>query len=531
VPLIGFFSVIALLALIMVLSGTWTPKLGLDLRGGSTIILTASNVSGSGSVDSASLEQARTIIQQRVDGLGVGEAEITTSGSNQIQVSAPNVQQDELVEMVGQTAQLAFRKVYAVQQAAADPPAGQAVALPSVPADFSNRPSEPTTTLPAPEDVAARQTLLTEQLAWTPSDQDNSDFSNFQCGDNVPDVWDQPLFACLRADVASGGYQVKYLLGPRLIEGDLVDQAQAGMRDSLTWAVQLSFSSLGGTLFADATADLALQSSPMNQFAIVLDSDVISAPSVSARIPDGSAEITGSFNQTTATNLANVLKYGALPLAFELSNVDTVSATLGADQLQAGLIAGGIGLLLVILYSFLYYRGLGVVVVASLAVAMATTYLLIVLLGESVGLALSLPGLAGVIVAIGITADSFVIFFERVRDDAREGRSIRSAVETGWQKARRTIIVADTVSLLSAIILFILAIGAVKGFAFTLGLTTIVDLLIIFFFTKPLVSLLVRTDYFGQGKKGSGLEADHLGVSPTRRPRPRRLPTTGKEQA
>ncbi|MDR1078557.1 MAG: protein translocase subunit SecD, partial [Propionibacteriaceae bacterium] len=352
-PLIGFFSVTALLALIMVLSGSWTPKLGLDLRGGSTIILTASNVSGSGSVDSASLEQARTIIQQRVDGLGVGEAEITTSGSNQIQVSAPNVQQDELVEMVGQTAQLAFRKVYAVQQADADPPAGQAVALPSVPADFSDRPSEPTTTLPASEDVAGRQALLTEQLAWTPSDQDNSDFSKFQCGDNIPDVWDQPLFACLRADVADGGYQVKYLLGPRLIEGDLVDQAQAGMRDSLTWAVQLSFSSLGGTLFADATADLALQTSPMNQFAIVLDSDVISAPSVSARIPDGSAEITGSFNQSTATNLANVLKYGALPLAFELSNVDTVSATLGADQLQAGLIAGGIGLLLVILYSFL----------------------------------------------------------------------------------------------------------------------------------------------------------------------------------
>jgi preprotein translocase subunit SecD len=224
------------------------------------------------------------------------------------------------------------------------------------------------------------------------------------------------------------------------------------------------------------------------------------------------------------------LNYGALPLAFELGNVSNVSASLGADQLRAGLIAGAIGLALVLVYCFLYYRGLGLAVVASLAVAGIAAYLLIVLLGESIGFALSLPGMAGIIVAIGITADSFVIFFERVRDEAREGRGLRTAVETGWHKARRTIIVADVVSLLSAVILYILSIGAVQGFAFALGLTTAIDLAIIFFCTKPLVSLLVRTEFFGQGKPGSGLEAEHLGVSANRRPRPRRrLSNAGKE--
>jgi preprotein translocase subunit SecD len=265
---------------------------------------------------------------------------------------------------------------------------------------------------------------------------------------------------------------------------------------------------------------LAGATSPTNQFAIVLDGKVISAPSVNEKIPNGSAEISGSFSQETANNLANVLKYGALPLAFEVSNVDTVSATLGGDQLSAGLIAGLIGLILVVVYSVVYYRGLAVVVFTSLVVAFGLTYTLIVLLGQSLGLALSLPGLAGAIVAIGVTADSFVIFFERVRDEAREGRSIRTAVETGWDKARRTIVVADAVSLLSAVILFALSIGTVKGFAFTLGLTTAVDLLMIFFFTKPVVSLLARTKFFGQGHRGSGFEAEHLGIAATRRPRP-----------
>jgi len=522
--LISFVAVLLILVAILAFSRTWTPKLGLDLSGGTTITLTAKNPSGTGPVDQASLQQARTIIEQRVNSLGVGEATVTTTGNNQIQVSVPNVQGDQLVAMVGQTAQLEFRRVYQVAAATvvAD---GQATELPAVPATVTPRPSDPTTELPT--DQAGRLALLTTQLAWTPSDQDNTDFTDFQCSDTMPQVWDQPFFACLRSDIAGAqGQNSKYLLGPRMLEGNLITQAAAGIpQNSVSWVVTLSFDSLGAALFSQATGDLAGATSPTDQFAIVLDGKVISAPSVNEKIPNGSAQITGSFNQQTATNLANVLKYGALPLTFDLSNVDTVSATLGGDQLTAGLIAGGIGLLLVVVYSIIYYRGLALAVFTSLLMAGGMTYMLIVLLGESMGFALSLPGLAGAIVAIGVTADSFVIFFERVRDEAREGRSIRTAVETGWDKARRTIVVADSVSLLSAVILFILSIGTIKGFAFTLGLTTVVDVIMIFFFTKPLVSLLVRTKFFGTGQRGSGFEAEHLGIAATRRPRPRALAT------
>jgi len=526
--LISFLVVVVILVSIMAFSRTWIPKLGLDLSGGTTITLTATNSSGGGAVDQASLEQARTIIEQRVNSMGVGEASVTTSNNNQIQVSAPNVQGDTLVEMVGQTAQLEFRRVYNTQQATTYPQ-GQALELPSVPditADTSGA-TEPTTELPT--DQQGRLDLLTTQLAWTPSDQNNTDFSDFQCSDTEGESqeWDQPFYACTRDDVAaSSGQTFKYLLGPRLIEGNLVTTASAGIpQNQVSWVVNLSFDTLGAALFSQATETLAGATSPTNQFAIVLDGKVISAPSVNEKIPDGSAQISGSFNQDSATNLANVLKYGALPLQFDVSNAETVSATLGGDQLTAGLIAGAVGLLLVLIYSLVYYRGLTVVVFTSLIMAAGLTYTLIVLLGQAIGFALSLPGLAGVIVAIGVTADSFVIFFERVRDEAREGRSLKAAVETGWQKARRTIVVADTVSLLSAVILYILSIGTIKGFAFTLGLTTLVDLIMIFFFTKPMMSLLVKTTFFGTGRKFSGFEAEHLGIAATRRPRPRALAT------
>ena len=218
-----------------------------------------------------------------------------------------------------------------------------------------------------------------------------------------------------------------------------------------------------------------------------------------------------------------MLKYGALPLAFEVSEVNTVSATLGGEQLRAGIIAGIVGLGLVVLFCFAYYRGLAIVVVASLAIAGVLAYSAIVLLGSSVGFALNLAGIAGMIVAIGITADSFVIYFERIRDEVREGRSLRTAVETGWRRARQTILIADGVSMLSAVILFILAIGSVKGFAFTLGLTTLIDVFVVFMFSKPLVTLLARTRFFGGGHPLSGLDPAHLGVKAlpglrTRRP-------------
>jgi preprotein translocase subunit SecD len=526
--------VMAGLYTLIAISGVWTPKLGLDLRGGSTITLTASNSTGTGTVDPASLELARTIIQQRVDGYGVGESEITTSGDKQIIVSVPNVQKDDLLRLVGKTAQLYFRKVYSAEAAesAATPtttatpapsatvssqPSASVSAAPSPSATSSSNkrplPSLPTPVpSPRPTVPSGTTTPLADLLKWAPSDRDNTDFTNFKCGDPFPNVSDQALITCDESK------SYKYLLGPALIPGNMVTRAQAAVpQNSVAYVVELQFNSQGGADFQTVTAHLASQTSPQNQFGIVLDGVVISAPSVgseySAGIAGGKAEISGSFTQKTATDLANVLSYGALPLSFEVSSVENVSAKLGGDQLQAGIIAGLIGLALVLAYSILYYRGLALVVSMSLVIAGLLTWALIVLLGQSLGLALNLPGIAGAIVAIGVTADSFIIYFERIRDEVRDGRSLRSAIETGWIRSRKTILAADSVSLLSALVLFVLAIGSVKGFAFTLGLTTMIDIAVVFFFTKPLMTLLGRTKFFGEGHRFSGFEKEHMGTS------------------
>ena len=526
--------VMAGLYTLIAVSGVWTPKLGLDLRGGSTITLTASNSTGTGTVDPASLELARTIIQQRVDGYGVGESEITTSGDKQIIVSVPNVQKDDLLRLVGKTAQLYFRKVYSAEAAeSATTPTTTATPAPS--ATVSSRPSASVSAAPSPSTTGSTNkrplpslptpvpsprptvpsgttTPLAELLKWTPSDRDNTDFTNFKCGDPFPNVSDQALITCDESKT------YKYLLGPALIPGNMVTRAQAAVpQNSVAYVVELQFNSQGGADFQTVTAHLASQTSPQNQFGIVLDGVVISAPSVgseySAGIAGGKAEISGSFTQKSATDLANVLSYGALPLSFEVSSVENVSAKLGGDQLQAGIIAGLIGLALVLAYSILYYRGLALVVSLSLVIAGLLTWALIVLLGQSLGLALNLPGIAGAIVAIGVTADSFIIYFERIRDEVRDGRSLRTAIETGWIRSRKTILAADSVSLLSAVVLFVLAIGSVKGFAFTLGLTTLIDIAVVFFFTKPLMTLLGRTKFFGEGHRFSGFEKEHMGTS------------------
>lgn len=538
--IIILFIVLAGMVGLMAATKTWTPKLGLDLRGGTTITLTASNTVGGGAPSSESLEQARLIIQQRVDSLGVGETEVTTSGDRQIVVTVPNVQQDELVRMVGQTAVLTFRAVYyaepvqppaqppspgATPEPAATPggevtpggeaPAGQPTAAgeaPTTTPQGANRPAPMLPTAPPPPrtprpTAPGQGTPPDKATTWMPTENDFADFEAYQCGEEIVEVSDQPLVACDRDGTE------KYLLGPAMITGERLTTASAGVpQNQLNWVVNLEFDNQGAMMFEQATGALAAKQSPQNRFAIVLDGRVISAPSVSQAIPGGRAEISGSFNEKTATELANVLKYGALPLAFEVSEVSNVSATLGGEQLRAGMIAGAIGLILVVGYAILYYRGLFIVVVLSLAVAAAFTYAMTVLLGQSVGFALNLPGIAGAIVAIGVTADSFVIFFERIRDEVREGRSLRSAVESGWTKSKNTILISDAVSLLSAVVLFILAMGGIKGFAFILGLTTLLDLAVVFFFTKPLMSLLVRTRFWGEGRKWSGLDTDHLGV-------------------
>lgn len=581
--LVAFFAVIVALYAVMAITKNWTPRLGLDLSGGTTITLTARNTSGKGTVSASSLEQARTIIQQRVDGLGVGESQVTTAGGNQIIVSAPNVQRDELIQQVGQTAQLRFRAVYAVQQTtpvpvASSSPSGASTAPASPSASASEKasgssgsasskasatasssatsgsttkasstaktkgngrpapalPTQPPSP-PAPQpSVAGHGTPESKAITWQPTSKDQSTFEAFTCPrdtDYFPDVSDQPLFACNDAGTE------KYLLGPTLIEGTKVTDASATMGGQGTtggWQVNLTFNGAGSKQFETDTAALSQKTSPENAFAIVLDGTVVSAPSVDSAIPGGSAMINGpGITQDSAQQLANVLRYGSLPLAFEISSVDTVSATLGGEQLQAGLIAGAIGMALVLLFCLLYYRALAVVVFASLVVAFATTYSAMVLLGASVGFALSLAGIAGAIVAIGITADSFIIYFARIRDEVGEGRSIRAAVETGWRRARQTILVADGVSFLSALILFMLAIGSVKGFAFTLGLTTIIDVVVVICFTKPMLTLLGRTQFFGTGHKWSGLDASHLGVKqlPGGRTRPSARHATAGEDA
>ena len=523
---------IAGLITLMAVSGTWIPKLGLDLRGGTTITLTAKNTTGTGAVDPNSLQLAKTIIQSRVDSLGVGESEVTTSGDNQIIVTVPNVQQDELVRLVGQTAVLRFRAVNAAEQiqppeptpSATGEPSSGATAQPSgepsagnsetakAPSPAASAPKSgnnaPMPALPTAPPVPLDQACVApdgkgvppdQALDWQPTEACQAAFAEFTCETKVTEVADQGLFACNQEKTE------KYLLGPTLIEGNQLTKAVAGIpQNNVNWVVNLEFNPEGSAAFEKATRQISQQSEPQNRFAIVLDGVSISAPSVNEAIPGGRAEISGNFTQKSATERANVLKYGALPLAFDVSEVNNVSATLGGEQLRAGIIAGIIGLALVVGYCFLYYRGLGIVVVASLGVAGIITYACMVLLGSSV-------------------ADSFVIFFERIRDEVREGRSLRTAVETGWRRARQTILIADTVSMLSALVLFVLAIGSVKGFAFTLGLTTLIDVLVVFMFTKPLMTLLARTKFFGGGHRLSGLDPEHLGVqalpgSRTRRP-------------
>lgn len=294
----------------------------------------------------------------------------------------------------------------------------------------------------------------------------------------------QQAVACLE------GSHTKLLLDKASVVGTDVSGASFNFDQTRGWKVDIKFTGDGQNKWTALT-----QKALNKQVAVVLDNTVVSAPNIESVIP-GDAEITGSFTKDQANILASQLKYGALPLTFEQDTAQSITPTLGLEQLQAGLLAGGIGLVLVILYSLLYYRALGLVTIASLVVSAAIIFASIILLGRQIGFTLTLAGVAGFIVAVGITADSFVVYFERLKDEVKDGRSIRTAVPRAWVRARRTILSADTVSFLAAAVLYILAVGAVKGFAFTLGLSTIVDVVIVFLFTHPLVALLSRSKAF-----------------------------------
>ncbi|CAB4335644.1 MAG: protein translocase subunit SecD [Actinobacteria bacterium] len=465
-----------------VIQGATSFKLGLDLQGGTSVTLQPRIGAGdSGKVTSEAIDQAVAIIRQRVNSLGVAESEVSAQGTGvnrQIVISVPGETGRRIVDLVGQTAELRFRPVLVEGSAA-----------PTASTDTS------TSTAGANAEAIAAYSALDCTLA-----------ENRQGGGG--DNPDAILVGCDRAGVS------KYILGPAEVLGRQVTKASA-LIDPTTasgWYVTLDFNGEGTTKFGAMTTRLTALPSPQNQAAIVLDGLVYSAPRINEAINTGTAQITGSFSQEDATDLANVLKYGALPLAFDRGEVQQISPTLGADQLQAGLLAGLLGLLLVVLYSLLYYKGLGIVSVGSLLVAGAIAMLAFLLLGEWIGFTLTLAGIAGAIVSIGITADSFIVYFERIRDEVREGRPLKSAVETGWTRARRTVIVADAVSLIAATLLYFFAVGGVRGFAFTLGLTTFIDLIVVFFFTKPFITLLARSNFFASGHALSGFSAKSLGI-------------------
>ena len=472
---------IAMTSLVFI-QGSTSIRLGLDLRGGTSVTLQPRIAPGEeGKVTNEAIDQAVSIIRQRVNSLGVAESEVAAQGSGtnrQIVISVPGDTGRRVVELVGQTAELRFRQVLA--SASGIPAAADTAATPTagVSADVNAK-------------FAALDCTKAENLQGTGTDAPTD-----------------TLVACDRA----GG--TKYILAPAEVLGRQISQASAGLdtQAGSAWYVSLTFNNEGTSAFGALTARVTSLPEPTNQVAIVLDGLVVSSPRINEAIPSGTAQITGSFTQLEAQDLANVLKYGALPLAFDRGEVQQVSPTLGADQLNAGLLAGALGLGLVMIYSLLYYRGLGIVTVGSLTVAGGLIYLLFLLLGQWIGFTLTLAGIAGAIVAIGVTADSFIIYFERVRDEMREGRTLRTAVETGWVRARRTILVADFVSLIAAALLYFFAVGGVRGFAFTLGLTTLVDLVVVFVFTKPLVALLSRVSFFNSGHPLSGFSSKSLGT-------------------
>ncbi|CAB4332081.1 MAG: protein translocase subunit SecD [Actinobacteria bacterium] len=473
---------IALTGLVFVQSAT-AVRLGLDLRGGTSVTLQPRIAPGeSGKVTNEAIDQAVSIIRQRVNSLGVAESEVTAQGSGtnrQIVISVPGDTGRRVVELVGQTAELRFRQVLATATStgAADPNATPAT---GVSAELNAK-------------FAALDCTKPENLQGSGADA--------------------PTDTIVSCDRAGGN---KYILAPAEVLGRQVSKATSAIdtQGGSAWYVSLTFNGEGTKAFGALTSRVTTLAAPLNQVAIVLDGLVVSAPRITEAIPSGNAQITGSFTQLEAQDLSNVLKYGALPLAFDRGEVQQVSPTLGADQLNAGLLAGGIGLGLVLLYSLLYYRGLGLVTVGSLAVAGSLVYLLFLLLGKWIGFTLTLAGIAGAIVAIGVTADSFIIYFERIRDEIREGRSLRTAVETGWTRARRTILVADFVSIIAAVLLYFFAVGGVRGFAFTLGLTTLIDLIVVFVFTKPIVTILSKVNFFASGHPLSGLSAKSTGTLP-----------------
>ena len=547
-----------------------SPKLGLDLQGGTQVVYQARTDNGK-TPPKSSMQEARQILQQRVNAYGVAESTVVIQGNDQIVISIPGKSASD-ISNIGAAAKLNFRPV--VMPAVTLPSAGTSGSPTASPSGAATTPAPtPTTSAPrasgsatksghanAARPLAAPSTTPTTSATTPPAQsatptpsasattpaptgksanplaglkfaipQNETAYNklteaqktelraamqNFDCNSKPPDDDKHPtLLAC---DSATSPTTI-FLLGPIIVPGTEISSAgaQAPNGTNLQWAVSLNLKSSGQKAWANYTTahntggqesttsitTCDTTTTPCADFvAFTLDGVVVSSPYNQQAINGVATQISGNFDQKSATALANQLKYGALPLSFNLLTTDSVTATLGLGQLKAGLLAGAIGLFLVVVYSLLYYRALGLVTIASLIVSGVLTYGCLVVLGNQIGFTLTLAGIAGFIVAIGITADSFVVFFERIKDEVHDGRTFRVAVPRAWVRARRTILSADTVSFLAAAILYYFAAGDVRGFAFALGLSTILDLVVVFLFTHPLISLLSWSKAFGSAR-------------------------------
>ena len=547
------------------------PDLALDLKGGTQLILTPTPTSeGQREITEEDITQAISIIRNRIDASGVSESEISSMGSSNIMVSIPGTPSQEQLDLIRSSSQMNFRPVLRIgpaqgvlqnqQQPKVDNPqsgaqsgeqsvaqsgeqsgaqsaeqsgAGAADAAQSGVQSTALDEATARGAADADGDGVLSDTPATtpenaSDLAWV-TEQVMYDFLTLDCSASadvkrVEGPADKPYAACDESG------QVKYILGPVAVPGsDLTTAAAAIARNNNgqstgQWIVSLQFNHDGTEKFKETSTILygyhdsdpqgaSYRGTPdRNSFAVVLDGTVITAPSMQAIIPNGEAQISGNFTAQSATALANQLQFGSLPLNFEVESEQQISATIGTDHLTVGLWAALIGFLLVILYLIWQYRGLAIISAGSLVVASVITYLVITLLSWAMGYRLSLAGVAGLIMAIGVTTDSFIVYFERVRDEVRDGRPLRAAVEEGWDRAKRTILVSDAVNLVAAVVLYLLAVGGVQGFAFTLGITTVIDIAVIFLFTHPMMELLIRTRFFGEGHKLSGLDPEHLGA-------------------
>jgi preprotein translocase subunit SecD len=484
--------------------------LGLDLSSGTSVTLQAVTPKQPGQKTSpapsaAAMTKAVQIITNRVEATGLANATVVPQGTNEIVVSVPGAGAQKVATLVGETALLRVRQVLVTASNTTTATSGASKGKPvlSTTADGSGDPSE----------LTKATAKKFDELNCAAKDWKSQIY-----GAN-PNAWDNPsvqTVSCLNGE--------KYAMAAAVVQGKDISNAQAQDETSSGWVVTFDVKNPAARNLGTLTTGMVSKyysstegaTSPLDLLAVVLDGNIQSAPEVqdaisSTVLVQGNTS-TGGFTEGQANNLADVLKYGSLPLQFKNLYTSSVSPTLGSDQLSAGLFAAVVGLLLVVVYSFIYYRGLGIVSVLSLAIAAALSYMSVVLLSKEAGFTLTLAGIAGLIVAIGITADSFIVYFERLRDEVREGKSLRAAVERGWGRARRTILVSDTVSFLAALLLYILSQGEVRGFAFTLGLTTLVDVAVVFLFTKPMITLLARTRFYGQGHPLSGLDPARLGA-------------------